>query len=94
MNHFQSLASSLAVLSIENIPFGEIQQRQQQCFDYAVTTRYEGVLQSSFFTEGTRESQKKWSTAIRQLGFPSPASGRLCPLSPDRAAPRWLPPHG
>lgn len=47
-----------------------------------------------FFTEGTQESQKMWSTAIRQLGSPSPASGRPCPPFPGKAGPRWLPPRG
>lgn len=55
-----------------------------------------GSLQSPFFfiTEETRESPKKWSTAIRQQGFPSLASGRPCPPSLNRAGPRWWPPHG
>lgn len=46
-----------------------------------------------FFTEGTRESRRTLNIAIRQLGSPSPASGRLCPLFRDRAELRWWPPR-
>lgn len=72
---------------------------QQQCFDYTVTTHYEEVSKLTiffsffflfsfvffFFTEETQESQKMLSIAIHQLGFLSPALGRLCPLFQDRA---------
>lgn len=46
-----------------------------------------------FLTGGTQGSRRTWSIAIRPPGFPSPASGRPCPLSPDRAGRRWWPPH-
>lgn len=114
VNDFQSLISSLSCdlfPSIISQPFGKIQLKQQQCFDYTVTTHYEEVSKLTiffsfffflffflflffyFFTEGTQESQKTLSIAIHQLGFPSPALGRLCPLFLDRAELHWWPPH-
>ena len=45
------------------------------------------------FTGGTRESQKRWSTAIRQLDSPSPALDRPCPPFLDKAELHWWRPH-
>lgn len=104
---FMSSLRSDPAPSILFQPLGKIQRRQQQqqCFDYTVTTQYEEVSEPYnllffslflfffFFTEGTRESRRTLNIAIRQLGSPSPASGRLCPLFRDRAELRWWPPR-
>lgn len=88
-------ASLLSLLVF--LPFGKIRPMQQQCLDYTVTIHYEEVSELTifvcFFTGGKRESQKMSSTAIRQLGSPSPASGRLCPPFPDKEELHWWPLH-
>lgn len=74
-----------------------IRPMQQKCFDYTVTTRYEEKSISSrfffSFTEGTRGNRRRWSTATRPPGCPSPASDTPCPPCPGKAELHWSPPH-